>query len=134
MALVAFGDLALKSGPPQLGDPQRDLVGLGVELAVVRTGAVVDAVGRTFVLLGAAQGVGLGVQQGVSSRALQTRPSTYCRSWPPKGCHVKMSETYFTSSRNATGQTMRHHNGRPENLGCSPSSWLFDFFLDALRA
>src|SRR5262249_2929377 len=64
-ALVAFDDLALEGGSPQLGDLQLDLAGLGLELAAVGAGAVVHPVGGALVLASTAQGVGLGIEQFV---------------------------------------------------------------------
>src|SRR5262249_49985614 len=78
---VALDGRALEGGPPQLGDLQLDLPGLGLQGAGVGAGAVVGAVGGALVALGVAQGVGLGVEQrvqgllhGVADQAIDVLP------------------------------------------------------------
>jgi len=63
--LVAFDDLGLEGQLAELGHLQLDLAGLGLQTTGVGPGVRIDAVGGALVSLGAAELVGLGVQQHV---------------------------------------------------------------------
>jgi hypothetical protein len=64
-AAVAFDDGRLERQIAQLRHVQLHLTGLGLELAGVVAGAGVEPVGGALVTLGAAEFVGLGVEEGI---------------------------------------------------------------------
>lgn len=64
-ALAALDDRRLEGQRVQLGHLQRDLPGLGLELAFVVAGPGIHPLRTMLITLGHAQAVGLGVEQRV---------------------------------------------------------------------
>jgi hypothetical protein len=65
---VTLDDLRLKRQAPQPRDLERHLARLRLQLPLVRAGPRIDAIGRSFVTLGPAELIRLGLQQAVERR------------------------------------------------------------------